>query len=601
VTFGYSVTLYGTDETSPDMAFPIAGTFAADLKTNIVQITASSSIDGATNVTVALGPEKLAVQVMEPDGKTSCLTLPVKDSEESEERVGPPIGLFSGVEEVNESECDRFSYAGTGPHQENLEFWFSPEEKKVCRLLVQTSGLTGDGEESSSALFDVPEWTMHFNPPGGEAQWTEGKDGDVGPEGWQCKSATESQNSWLSLASQAPKASLPTASALAKLSEASGAVGLVPEKLANILSRIIVTSPSQAGKTPAGAGSGNADCADFSGSWSTSIGSAIAVIQQAGCTLTITGLSGDSSRSATSGTAKGDIISTKSPDASGTLDGNAIVWTAGYAWTRNTDDSGSSAEVTTSVLSEDLQTFSFSFQSAYPLAGDKGLQQGEDGGMSYSPTSDIGETRRSSHGELKVDLAQRLLYLSSKAADVSTGIPRVLSKIILRGDQAKLYARTKLEPEEYDQCWMVNTTQLPLPLGKRQPNPFQYSDHAGDCKSLPTGGGMNCKERRVSWLDDSKRLEFFIDDVGRLLGMVLDDVQLDVAAGITIRDFSTQPLSPEWFEPTADWKCKDLKYLPDVDRIVEWDLIRAFFPIEAPVPAVDDKAAQDDARRLFAV
>ncbi|CAK0846996.1 unnamed protein product [Prorocentrum cordatum] len=202
--------------------------------------------------------------------------------------------------------------------------------------------------------------------------------------------------------------------------------------------------------------------------------------------------------------------------------------------------------------------------------------------------------KRHSTGEMRVDLTARRLYLSSTASDVSTGIPQVSSKIIIRGDQAKIYAQTKLEygkdEEGYDQCWMVNTTELPVPSGGKQPNPFQYSESAGECEG-------NCRESRVgSWLDDSKRLEFFIDDVGRLTGMVLDDTGRDVAAGITISDFSTRASGEEWFDPTAaGWKCKDLKYLPGADHIGEWDLIRAFFPLDLPL------GEGEEGRRLFAV
>jgi hypothetical protein len=269
------------------------------------------------------------------------------------------------------------------------------------------------------------------------------------------------------------------------------------------------------------------------------------------------------------------------------------VWDGGGFWIRDDDRSQQSP---ISVLSDDLQSFSFTFKSSYPLMGDKGIATGVDGDLSYSPTNGIGERRRSSIGEVRVDLANRWLYLQSEAVNVSAGIPKVTSKIILRGDQAKLYARTKLDLDNYDQCWMVNTTKLPAPLGKKQPNPFQYSDHAGECEGY-SEGDADCKERRVSWLDGKKRLEFYIDQADRLLGMVLDDTETDVAAGITIQQFSTEPSDPEWFEPTTDWKCKDLKYLPDADHIADWSLISAFFPVE---PAKQEPVPQES-RRLFEV
>jgi hypothetical protein len=546
-------------------------------------MTAGGSVPGITNVSVLLDPDSLTVLVTEPDGKTSCLTLPVKDSEESDSRIQETQGVFEGVEEVNGSECDHFSYTGTGPHQESVQFWWSMEDKRVCALLVETN----EEHAAGSAKIDIPEWTLNYEP--------QAIMDDVSSEAApleQCASATESRNSWLSLASRAPRSSLLAGSALARLAEACGVVGLLPEKFASILSRVVITSPSGVaddvigGKDPV-----DSTCADFSGRWTTPKGSSTVEVTQKGCTLSVT--SADDALKSTRGTADMQTITIESTKSVGTLDGDAIQWDEGYPWIRETSDPGSSS-VPVSVLSEDLQTFSFSFKSAYPLAGAAGLQTDADGGTSYSPTRDVGETKRKSHGEMRVDLASRRLYLSSSAKDVSTGIPHVSSKIIIRGDQAKVYARTKLEygkdGQEYDQCWMVNTTELPLPSGGRQPNPFQYSESAGGCE------GGSCTETRVSWLDDLKRLEFFIDNAGRLVGMVLDDTERDVATGITISDFSTRASSPEWFDPTAaDWKCKDLKYLPGADHIAEWDLIRAFFPLDLPI------ADSEERRRLFAV
>merc|ERR1712032_1244035 len=48
-----------------------------------------------------------------------------------------------------------------------------------------------------------------------------------------------------------------------------------------------------------------------------------------------------------------------------------------------------SESVPVSVLSEDLQAFSFSFKSVYPLGGDKGMKPA-DGELTYSPTSNAG-------------------------------------------------------------------------------------------------------------------------------------------------------------------------------------------------------------------
>ncbi|CAK0846997.1 unnamed protein product [Prorocentrum cordatum] len=283
VTFGYTVSLGQTDSEFTDTT-RIAGHFAADLNGNLIQITAGSSASGISNVSVLLDPEQLAVQVTEPDGKTSCLTLPVKDSQESEERIQEAPGVFEGVEEVNGSECDRFSYTGTGPHQERVKFWWSMEDKRVCRLLVETS----DEYATGTAKIDVPEWTLSYEPQDvvgdmsleaalymEEHALDPAAPGRSKP-GLQCESAAESRNSWLSLASHAPEVSMLAGNAVAKLAEASGVVGLLPEKFANLLSRVVITSPSEAGSAPASAPiPADSSCSDFSGRWVTPAGSLV--------------------------------------------------------------------------------------------------------------------------------------------------------------------------------------------------------------------------------------------------------------------------------------------------------------------------------------
>merc|ERR1712232_64158 len=157
---------------------------------------------------------------------------------------------MGGVEAIGESECNRFTFLGTGAHAESVEFWFSKEENAVCRLEVLPPA--GDDGSGLGALINVPAWQPVYAPLGTE----EHKDvnaASMDPANWNCvtaSSADEEDGSWLSLASQAPPSSLPSALALAKLAEASGVVGILPARASNTLSRLVISSPSSTSAPP---------------------------------------------------------------------------------------------------------------------------------------------------------------------------------------------------------------------------------------------------------------------------------------------------------------------------------------------------------------
>merc|ERR1712176_1099475 len=120
------------------------------------------------------------------------------------------------------------------------------------------------------------------------------------------------------------------------------------------------------------------------------------------------------------------------------------------------------------IFGSELKTFAFSFTSKYPLQEGRGAKEL----MGSAPP---GYHARQNHGsgELRVDLAKRRLFLRSEAKNVSAGIPQVESRVIFRGDRNRLYARTKMEEGNFEQCWSVRTAEaVPAPQGGAQPNPF---------------------------------------------------------------------------------------------------------------------------------
>jgi len=257
VSFSYSLYLGPANGDKTGGNPYTAGSFAADLEHGRVRMTAGAMTANATNISVALNPGSLAVQVEEAslDGP-QCLILPLEESHgitpEKDERFSA-AGIFDGVEVIGQAECNRFTFLGTGAHAESVEFWFSKEENTVCGIEVLPPA--GDDGSGLGALINVPAWEPYYVPGA--------RDGDpygsglaAAPDGWDCRTVSQQEQQggglWLSLASEAPPSTLPAAVALAKLAEASGVVGLLPPRASTTLSRLVITSPSSL----AGASSG---------------------------------------------------------------------------------------------------------------------------------------------------------------------------------------------------------------------------------------------------------------------------------------------------------------------------------------------------------
>jgi len=492
-----------------------AGSFAADLQHGKVRMTAGSMTAGSTNISLALNPGSLAVQVQEASmPEPQCLILPLEGEQANgqDQRLNA-AGIFDGVEVIGQAECNRFTFLGTGAHAESVQFWFSKEQNSVCGIQVLPPA--GDDGSGLGAQINVPAWQPIYHP-GARAGDPYGAKLGAAPKGWNCKTVAEQEQEgggvWLSLASEAPSTTIPAAVALSKLAEASGVVGLLPPRASNTLSRLVIKSPHAGARLPL------------------------------------------------------PNLATPAPAPP------------------------------VNIFGPELRTFAFSFSSTYPSQGG---QRGAGGGLSPGPSAGL-SMRKHGSGELRVDLSNRRLYLRSEATNVSAGIPRVESRVIFRGDRGRLYARTKIDSEDFEQCWSVKTTEaISQPQGGAQPNPFSHGKLAGKGFSVPGAAGGRA-DKYVFYLNQRKRVELFVDEQLALAGMKLDDLNRDVSAGILVHDWSTAPIDDGWFEPDNDWRCEDLQFLEYAEYIAEWDLIRVFFPVQ-PVPLTLAPEVPNTQRRLVEV
>lgn len=242
-----------------------------------------------------------------------------------------------------------------------------------------------------------------------------------------------------------------------------------------------------------------------------------------------------------------------------------------------------------SIFSPNLKAFSFSFASSRKSAGNGAQtmpQQHPDGGR----------------GELRVDLASQQLYLRSEG-NFSRGLPQVESRVILRGDRGRLYARTRIESQDFEQCWSVRTTEGPPQdgLNSVRPNPFLRAKLSGSMIMPPTSGSKYTQpagdpqvkmQKFIIRLSNTKHAEMIVRDGMELAGIKFEDVSRQTSSQVAVYNWSTAPLDSGWFEPSNEWKCQDLQFLESSDQLEAWDLLRVFFP---PPEAVER------GRRLFEI
>jgi len=231
------------------------------------------------------------------------------------------------------------------------------------------------------------------------------------------------------------------------------------------------------------------------------------------------------------------------------------------------------------IRSPQLRYFTFTFRSTFPLQrGSAGARNSLSGQKASSIGA--GPHPHSGMGEMRVDLARRRFFLRGEAANVSSGIPKVESRIVFRGDRDRLYSRTKIESEDFQQCWSVSTAEaLPPPRGGAQPNPFTIARDTG--AGLMRVGSRNAL-KHVLYLGPRRRAELFIDeDFKSLLAMNIHDDERDVSTGILVHDWSTAPISEDWFNPGTEWSCDEAKSVNFAAGLAKWDIMQVFFPPDA--------------------
>lgn len=266
------------------------------------------------------------------------------------------------------------------------------------------------------------------------------------------------------------------------------------------------------------------------------------------------------------------------------------------------------------IFSDELTSFTFSFSSVCHFRGDEPASSpGCDG-----RDSDIG------NGDFRVDLTKRRLHLSSRLSDVSSGIARARSEIIVRDDSGQMYAMTRLEEKapasahsglataesSMPYCWSTGTgkrwpaaildgTANPPPAG----NPFRGAKLVQRNVSPPTGGvDMDAYHPPVCDLYDleispTRHISLFVKDGWELMGLIMhDDLRNEVQVSVSIVGWSSKEVPAEWFEPTR-WNCKE-NAIDNDRRLDEWGLLRVFLPHTAPpYGTVPDVTRGVDARK----
>eukprot|EP00928_Gymnodinium_smaydae_P007655 TRINITY_DN12741_c1_g3_i1.p1 TRINITY_DN12741_c1_g3~~TRINITY_DN12741_c1_g3_i1.p1 ORF type:complete len:1126 (-),score=259.33 TRINITY_DN12741_c1_g3_i1:25-3402(-) len=231
------------------------------------------------------------------------------------------------------------------------------------------------------------------------------------------------------------------------------------------------------------------------------------------------------------------------------------------------------------VMSPELRSFSFSFRSTYPLQGvaagsgsvfSTASQQG--GGVGNGPHWHRGV------GTMTVDLASRRFFLQSEAVNVSAGIPHAKSQVVFRGDRQRLYSRSRIPSQGFDQCWSVSTAEeLPPPPGGVQPNPFVRAreSEAGTMMVL----GRPAKKYTIDLLDHRRAVLYVDAEKRSLVAINLDDLKRDVSTGVIVKDWSTSRAQIGTFDLGEDWVCDDLQARDSMQSLASWDMMQVFFPL----------------------
>jgi len=227
-----------------------------------------------------------------------------------------------------------------------------------------------------------------------------------------------------------------------------------------------------------------------------------------------------------------------------------------------------------SLFAPELQSFSFSFSSTYvqPLQQARGMHS-----LSY-----FGGGHRGT-GEMRVDLEWRQLYLRSVATNVSAGIARLESEIFYSAERGRVYARTRLAAEGYEQCWSIGVAALPSPAKGASRNPFLRARLEGRGTTEDEDGTLSPGlDKYMLRLDAWKRAELFVDEHSALSAIHFDDHRNGASVGVMVNDWSTEPIPKEKIEPESGGACNNVQHLDQENsQILAWDIIRFLFPVES--------------------
>jgi len=500
LSFGYTLFL-GSSASGPGEDFWVGegpytmGRVAVDHLRSRFQITANAVSEtehgGATNISLAFAQGTLAVRLQRA-GDDRCLSITPEHRHVNFRP--PPAGVFDGVEQIGDAECDRFTYPGTVLHtNSSVRFWLSREDPeaqanaaagnpgpvggRVCQLEVRAGGARRrGGGGSGTGLLYVSDWQESYRPNPADAA------------DWGCLPATDVVQPWIDLVAEPTSidkrftSSLwPASAALGRLMEAFSILGVFPQKwMDDAMQRLVIRLPPK-------------------------------------------------------------LVTTTTPAPLG-------------------------------LMSPELTTISFSFTSTH-------MQDIEQ--LKHNPQmSQIG-ARHKGRGELRADLAGRHLYVRSIAENISRGIPQVESEVYWSAEQGKLFTRTRLEQEDYEQCWSVSVDAPPEPPEGQSRNPFLHFISKGLGKEVRDTSTRSGMDRYIIYLDPWTIAELFTDSSSALSAIHFKDFKDPRRAssvGVTVSEWSTEPVARGPLEPGSGWACEDVAKLDGGHSVLAWDIIRLLFP-----------------------
>lgn len=546
VTFNFVTTFDGEGD--------VSGNFALDGRNGRVRLAATDK--SGTRVTLALDVGKaVAVKIQKPQQPAKCLKLPLPHSEISDLSALPALGtgIFQKVEALGNQGCNHFQYASAIPDTgtDSLDLWYSEEDDSICQIDLQRL------PEMSTVRMKVMSYMNEFMP---EVSLFSDFHGDE--DEWSCD--TTSRRPWLHHGAKLSASKAPTSATVASMVEALGMLGVLPSQAASVLGSLswdeaLSLRTSTSGLTLERQEHGAPSCCMEDG-LQVKTGLASPLVKAVNGEQQCFG-----SDTKTEQEWINQFASLLADPHSQVL---GVCLTDGF-YKQQGDSSADSSEISSSddVMSPLLTSFGFSFESIHPLHGFSTALGGQ------KVTGEVMRSRHHSHGEIRVDLEHRRLYLRSTTKDFSSGIPEVTSEIIYRGDRNQLWARFRLNAKE--QCWQIDTSQA-LGGGGRAPNPFRRGKLSGH-STIPYTS--QAAQKYTFFVAPEKRVDIFVRD--HTLGYLeLTDLTRDVATGVRSQGWITAPLSEEIFEVGQDWQCE--QELPDkyLDQLATWDLIQVFLPPE---------------------